>query len=229
MTGLFVTATGTDIGKTFVTAGLVRALRARGVAVEALKPVASGFDPAAPESSDPGVLLTALGREITAENLARISPWRFAAPLSPDMAARREGRRIDFAALIDFCHSATRAADILLIEGVGGIMVPLDNEHTVLDWVAALRLPLLIMAGSYLGTISHTLSALDVVKRWGLDVAALIVNETPGGPVDLEETAQTIERFAAGTEIITLRRRRPPDPPPSFARLAMRLWPVFER
>jgi dethiobiotin synthetase len=88
---LFVTATGTDIGKTFVTAALVRILRARGLVVGALKPVASGFDRAAAETSDPGILLDALGRDITETALDGISPWRFVAPLSPDMAGRREG------------------------------------------------------------------------------------------------------------------------------------------
>ncbi len=92
MSAIFITATGTDIGKTFVTAGLIRHLRASGREVDALKPVMTGFDPAHPEASDAGVLLAALGRPVTAAEIARISPWRFSAPLSPDMAARRERR-----------------------------------------------------------------------------------------------------------------------------------------
>ena len=89
--GLFITATGTDIGKTYVTAGLLRAGRRAGIAVDALKPVLSGYDPADAETSDAGVLLAALDRPITAATIAAMSPWRFAAPLSPDRAAEREG------------------------------------------------------------------------------------------------------------------------------------------
>ena len=95
MAGVFVTGTGTDVGKTFVTAALVRHLRSAGKTVDAFKPVVSGFDPANIANSDPGVLLSALGRDVTNDELDRIAPWRFAAPLSPDLAAKAESRSID--------------------------------------------------------------------------------------------------------------------------------------
>jgi dethiobiotin synthetase len=119
MSALFVTATGTELGKTFVTCGLARHLRARGGSVDALKPVASGFDIDHPEGSDSAALLAALGRAVTPETIADISPWRFAAPLSPDMAAGREGRAIDFAAMVSFCRDRIARSDRLLIEGIG--------------------------------------------------------------------------------------------------------------
>src|SRR4029079_821594 len=119
MSAIFIPATGTDIGKTFVAAGLIRHWRAAGRTVEALKPVVTGFDPAAAAASDPGVLLTALGRAVTPAEIDSLAPWRFTAPLSPDMAARRENRPIDFDALIDFSRGAIASAkDILLIEGI---------------------------------------------------------------------------------------------------------------
>ena len=91
MTAIFITATGTDIGKTFVAASLIGHFRQMGRLVEAIKPVVSGFDPAQAATSDPGVLLKALGLPVTAPQIERISPWRFRAALSPDLAARREG------------------------------------------------------------------------------------------------------------------------------------------
>lgn len=197
MNALFVTATGTDIGKTFVTAGLVRHLRAQGRNIAALKPVVSGLDPDDLRGSDPGRLLAALGRAVTPDAVAAISPWRFRAPLSPDMAAAREGRAIDFDALLGFTRGALGDVEIAFVEGVGGVMSPIDATHTVLDWMAALRLPLLIVSGSYLGTISHTLSALDVVARRGLAVRAVVVSESPGDAPPLEETRAAIARFAA--------------------------------
>jgi len=203
MSAYFVTATGTDIGKTFVTAGLIRHLRAQGRAVAALKPIISGFADVA--GSDTGILLDALGEAATAEAVARLSPWRFAAPLSPDMAAAREGRSIDFAALVEFCRAAENPGT-LFVEGVGGIMVPLDGTHTVLDWAAALALPLILVAGSYLGTLSHTLTALSVIAAAKLDVAALVVNESVGSGVPLEETRAALARFAPGVPIVTLPR-----------------------
>jgi dethiobiotin synthetase len=207
MTAVFVTATGTDIGKTFIARGMIGELRARGRSVEALKPVITGFDPGAPQMSDTGHLLLALGETLTPERIAAASPYRLREPLSPDIAARREGTAIDFAALTARSHRAVAAhRDALIIEGIGGIMVPLDDRHTVLDWMIELDLPLILAAGSYVGTLSHTLTALDVLDRADLRVAAVVVNETPGSAATLEDTVATIRRFAVGIEVLALPR-----------------------
>ncbi len=185
MPAVFVTSTGTEIGKTFVTAGLARHFRNAGRKVEALKPIVSGFDINAAQGSDPAILLESLNRPVTSEEIARISPWRFAAPVAPDLAAKREGCSVDFDALTSFCRDAINGNDLLLIEGVGGVMVPLDDRHTVLDWISALRLPVILVAGSYLGTISHTLTALHVLTQRNLSTLAIVVSETPGSTVPL--------------------------------------------
>src|SRR3954471_1111526 len=104
MTAFFITATGTDIGKTFVTAGLIRHMRATGRSVAAMKPVVSGFDPDAWRGSDPAALLVALGRPVDLAEVEHVSPWRFKAPLSPHMAARHEGRAIAFQEVVEFCR-----------------------------------------------------------------------------------------------------------------------------
>src|SRR6185437_417489 len=106
MAAYFVTSTGTDVGKTFVTAGLIRTLRTSNQAVAALKPVVSGYDSSTVETSDPAVLLRALGRPVAANEVERIAPWRFRAPLSPDLAAIREDRSIAFDQLIAFSRAA---------------------------------------------------------------------------------------------------------------------------
>jgi dethiobiotin synthetase len=225
MTAIFVSATGTDVGKTFVTAGLIRHFRAEGRAVDAIKPVVSGFDPAAPAGSDPAALLAALRRPLTIEEIGRISPWRFAAPLSPDMAARREGRAIDFDAVTAFCRSAMAARrGHLFIEGIGGIMVPLDDRHTVLDLMTQLRLPILLVAGSYVGTISHTLTALQVLVRRNLDVAALVVSESARSAATLEETVAAIARFSGSIDVAGIPRLADAAPThPAFAAVAQLL------
>ena len=207
MSAIFVTATGTDIGKTFVTSGLIRAIRGNGKTAEALKPIVSGFSPATSAVSDPGVLLDAMGDGVTPEALDRVSPWRFGAPLSPDMAAAREGRSIDFDALVQFSmNGIARARGTLLIEGVGGVMVPLDDRRTVLDWMKALKLPVLLVTGSYLGTISHTLTACDVLARAGLTLRAIALNDNGDGAVPLSDTQATLQRFLGGVPIVTIPR-----------------------
>lgn len=207
MSAYFVTATGTDIGKTFVTAGLIRYLRGLGQPVYALKPVVSGYDSSVVETSDPAVLLKALGRQVTADEIASIAPWRFRAPLSPDIAAAREGRSIDFDELIAFSRAAIAAATgMLFIEGVGGIMAPLEGKRTVLDWMAALNIPLVLVVGGYLGAISHTLTALNVIAQRQLKIAAVVVSESERGTVELDDTVASIARFSNGVDVVGLPR-----------------------
>lgn len=207
MSAYFVTSTGTDVGKTFVTAGLIRYLRTSNHGVDALKPVVSGYDSSVVETSDPAVLLSALGRPVAADEVERIAPWRFRAPLSPDLAAAREGRSVPFDDLIAFSRDAIRSnKGNLFIEGVGGIMVPLDGNRTVLDWMAALQIPILLVVGGYLGTISHTLTALDVIAQRRLKIAAIVVSESERNPVELADTVASIARFSGGVEVIGLPR-----------------------
>ncbi len=212
LTTLFVMGAGTDVGKTFVTVGLICALRRHGRAVMAIKPVASGLDMENWEGSDTGILLAALGLELSAANADAISPWRFQAPLSLDMAARREGRRIDFGALVGLCRTAAEACDdALLIEAAGGVMSPLDETHTMLDWAVALGAPALLVVGSYLGAISHALTALDALKRRDVRVRAVVVSETLGSPVVLNDTVATVQRFARSVPVVGLPRLSAPD------------------
>lgn len=210
MPPVFVTATGTGVGKTFVTCALVRALRAAGRPVRALKPVASGVDPDAPEGGDPALLLDALGRPLTPEAMDAVSPWRFRAPLAPPMAARREGRSLDLDDVIAFCRRALAEAEAetwTVIEGVGGVMAPVDDRKTVLDWMAALDSRVVLVTGSYVGAISHTLTALAVLRARGLDPAAVVVSES--GTADeppLTETLDALARLAPGAAMVGLPR-----------------------
>jgi dethiobiotin synthetase len=209
MATIFVTSSGTGIGKTYVTLRLIAELKASGRRVRALKPVASGFDAARPGDGDTGALLRALELEPTGTNLDEVSPWRFAAPLSPDMAAARERRTVPFDALVAHCRAAARRGEVTLIEGIGGVMVPLDGEHTVLDWIAALEVPALLVVGSYLGTLSHSLTAAAALRQRGVMIAALIVSESELEPVPAAETAATLARFVAPAPVLVLPRSAP--------------------
>jgi len=207
MNRLFVTATGTELGKTFTSAALLHGARVAGRTVQGLKPVASGIDDTNLADSDPAVLLRAQGIEPAWPAVERICPWHFAAPLSPDMAAAREGRAISFDDLLAFCRRALAGPeDLVLVEGVGGIMAPIDERHTVLDWAAALEIPALLVAGTYLGTISHTLTALATLAQRCVPVAALALSQSPESPVPPAETAATIARFAPGLPILHVPR-----------------------
>ncbi len=212
MSALFIAGAGTDVGKTHVTAGLIRTLRTRGVEVAALKPLVSGFDADDWAQSDPGRLLQALGQPLTDETLAALSPWRYRAPLSPDMAAEREGRSIDFDALLALCQQRIAAAgdSPLLIEGVGGVMSPISPTTTNLDWMRGLGAPIVLVAGSYLGSISHTLTAASVIRNAGLSLAAIVVSESEGADTPFAETLASLERLS-GARLFGVRRDQPAE------------------
>ena len=175
-----------------------------------LKPVISGYEECSIDSSDSGILLKSMGLEISHGNVCQISPWRFKAALSPDMAASREGRSINFAQLVEFCRtsiSTNTSKDIVtLIEGVGGTMVPLDAEHTVLDWISSLKIPTILVAGTYLGTISHTLTAYKALASKGINVSNIILSQSEKSPVPMSETRATISRFLPGIDITGIGR-----------------------
>ena len=206
---VFVAGAGTEIGKTYVTAALTRRLRAKGRPVRTVKPLASGVPPL----SDPGFaesdtarLLDAQGIALDAEAVESCSPWRFSAPLSPDQAAVLEGRSLDLADLVGWCRvqiAVTPGA--LLIEGVGGLMSPVTEAATGLDWLRALDVPAVLVTGSYLGAISHALTACETLRRYDVPLLAVAVSESAGAPAPASIVAASIARHA-GADVFCLRR-----------------------
>ena len=207
MSALFVAGAGTDVGKTHVTAGLIRALRARGQPVTALKPLVSGFDPEDWAASDPGRLLQALDEAPTLAALDRISPWRYRAPLSPDMAAAREDGAIDFDGIIALCRRrlVEAGAAPLLIEGVGGVMSPVSPATTNLDWMIALGAPVLLVTGSYLGSISHALTAASVIRTKNLSLTGIVLSESRDAATPFDDTLASLARLS-GVPVVGVRR-----------------------
>lgn len=204
MKSIFVAGTGTDLGKTHIACALLRAARAKGLTVDAFKPVVSGFDPAEPETSDPARLAAAMGRP---DAWAQISPRRYRAPLAPNLAARLEGETLAMADLVADCRTwlETRNVDLALVEGAGGVMSPMTDDATNLDLMTALALPVLLVAGSYLGTASHLLTALEVLRARGLTVAAIVVSESLDAP-DLSQTVEMLRAFERQTPIVVAPR-----------------------
>jgi dethiobiotin synthetase len=219
MSTLFVTATGTDVGKTFVCCRVIETLRGhRGLRV--IKPVASGVDSAALDETDTAQLLQAQGKRTDIDEFERATPWHYRAALSPDMAAAREGHAVPFDDVVAFSRTSPAAAGTLtIVEGIGGAMVPLDACHTVLDWMVALDPTVWVVTGSYLGSISHTLTTLRVLTGVGLTLGAVVLSESPESPADPEEVAAVLRRFAGNVPVVSL--RRPPAPGQLDAMLAL--------
>ncbi|HEY9235169.1 MAG TPA: dethiobiotin synthase [Phenylobacterium sp.] len=206
---LFIAGAHTDVGKTYAACAILRAARAAGQSVQALKPVVSGFDLANWEGSDPGRLLSALGRSLTVAELDAVSPLRFGAALSPPMAARLEGVDLRLAQLERFCRDglAASGADLTVVEGVGGVMSPIAEDATCLDVMITLGLPSVLVGGSYLGGVSHTLTAVETLRGRGLSIEAVVVSQDGAADApDFDQTLEAVARFAPGLKVIAARR-----------------------
>ncbi|TNE67205.1 MAG: dethiobiotin synthase [Alphaproteobacteria bacterium] len=195
MSGLFITATGTEIGKTLVTAALTYQLRQSGHVVTALKPIISGVSDQEMDGTDTAILACALGQGLDEATLDAISPFRYKAPLAPSMAASLEGRVLDYDLLIEKCREAMDHPVFTLIEGVGGAFVPLTGDKLVADWIQDVDLPAIVVAGSYLGTLSHITATLEAMKARGLEVRGVVVSESAGDAPDFEATLAEVRRW----------------------------------
>ena len=191
--GLFVTGTGTSVGKTVLSAALLAAIAAAGEPVRAHKPVVTGLDDRSPSGWPPDHELLASVAGMRGEEVA---PLRYGPAVSPHLAAGLAGEAIDPAALVARARAAVADEKTLIVEGVGGLLVPLAEELTVRDLAVALGLPLLIAAGPGLGTINHTLLTLDAARAAGLDVRAVVLTPWPEQPSELERSnRETIARM----------------------------------
>ena len=196
MRGYFVTATGTDIGKTYVSAALLSAWRAQGHAVAATKPLMSGFDEDALEQSDAGRLLAAMGQAVTPASVSGICLHRLAPPLAPNVAMRQAEIAQNYSEIRDFvARRLATAADFHLVEGAGGVMSPVTDDTLQIDLMADLRLPVILVAAPYLGSISHTLTALEVLKARELEISAVVVSQPSAHGHDPLAFAEELFRF----------------------------------
>lgn len=169
MRGFFITGTDTGVGKTLVAAGLAMALSERGLRVVALKPVSCGPD-------DDAALLE-LGARSGLPPAMR-NPVRLAAPAAPSVAARLEGRRISLPELLEGVRVAARGFDLALVEGAGGLLVPLSRDAMIADLAGALGLPVVVVARAGLGTVNHTMLTLEALAARSLPVAGLVISWT---------------------------------------------------
>ena len=182
--GVFVTGTGTDVGKTVVGAGLAAVLRQAGFRVGVLKPVSAG------PQVDTQLLRRAAG---CPEALDRLNPVALRHPLAPAVAARLERRRVRLAALVaSYQHLAARY-DTILVEGAGGVFVPLTARALVMDLIVALRLPALVVAHAGLGTLNHTLLTVEALRARRVPVLGIVLNRAAPGPRTLAERTNAPE------------------------------------
>jgi dethiobiotin synthetase len=187
VSALLVTGTDTGVGKTFVGCALAHAWRARGRRVGVMKPVETGVE------LEPEDALRLRAAAADPAPLDDVCPYRFRAPLAPSIAAALEGRAVDVDHLTALVTRRTREVDVLLVEGAGGLLVPIAGRLTWLDLAVRARLPLLIVAANRLGTVNHTALTARVAAAAGLDVRGFVLSQpTPATDPSAATNADTI-------------------------------------
>lgn len=181
---------GTDIGKTFFIENLCRKIPT----AKAIKPIASGcVDDDI--NCDSAKILSAMNLELNKKNLDKISPWRFEMPASPHFAGK-----VNYEELLNFCTSeiddAKKNDDFLFIESAGGVMSPINNEKTFLDLARDLKIPVILISANYLGAISHSLTAIEVLKKNNIFIEKIVLNENFISIVENIKIAKTISSFS---------------------------------
>jgi dethiobiotin synthetase len=185
--GIFITGTGTEVGKSVVSAAICAALGSRGKKVAAYKPVVTGIEDEGGAGWPPDHEL--LASVVTSgQKPEQIAPIRFEPPVSPHHAADLAGKRIDPRELVDAARAAAEGHDMIVCEGIGGLLVPFTTGYMVRDLALDLGLPLVIAAKAGLGTINHTLLTIEAARAGGLDLLGVVLTPWPEEPSDLERS-----------------------------------------
>ncbi len=213
MRGVFVTGTGTGVGKTVVAAVIARSLAAEGQTIAVFKPALTGLQEQG--EADHELLRRAAGSE---QSDAEIAPYRFDPPASPHLAAALAGEVVDPVRLRESARAAAANADALVCEGVGGLLVPLAPTYLVRDLAIDLALPLVIAAPPALGTINHTLLTVEAARAADLDVACVVLTPWPDFPSRIDESNRETIAALGDVRVETLPRLELADP---------RSWPAL--
>lgn len=197
MAGFFVSGTDTGVGKTFVACALARGLRAAGLDLGVMKPAETGVPDAGPE--DARALIAAAGVD---DPLELVCPVQLDLPAAPLVAAREQGLKVDLAAIDAAWAELTRRHEHMLVEGAGGLLVPLDEQLDMAGLAARLGLPILLVARAALGTINHTLLSIEACDRRGLDLIGVVVSHAEGTLTGADARNLALLRERLGSRLI---------------------------
>ncbi|BAU47034.1 dithiobiotin synthetase [Sulfurifustis variabilis] len=208
--GVFVTGTDTGVGKTLVAEALLRALAAAGRRAVGMKPVASGCRNTAdgPRSEDAERLAAASVLKVSYE---AINPFAYVPAVAPHLAARAVNRPIEIATVDERFRALARDADTVVVEGVGGWRVPIDERHTMADVAVRIGLPVLLVAGVRLGCLNHTLLTVEAIARDGCRLAGCVANRVDAGMAWADATEAALEARIEAPFVRVPHQRMSPD------------------
>jgi dethiobiotin synthetase len=200
--GVFITGTDTGVGKTFIAAKLIRSLVKNGIRAVPLKPIETGC----PVKDDKLNSVDAIELKKAAQvdvPLELVNPYTFQYPLAPSVACELEGRRIEIEKIKDVFYTLSRQFDFVVVEGAGGLMVPIVGAYFFADLAYDMALPLIVITRPGLGTINHTLLTVQAARSWGLNLFGIVINYSEPATNSLaEKTNPTVIDLLSGVPIL---------------------------
>lgn len=199
----FVTGTDTGVGKTHASVKLIQQLVAQGLKVVGMKPVASGCEWIDDVWQNEDVAKLVAASNVNAP-LDLVNPYRFDPPIAPHIAAAQIGKPIELAVIVDAYHQLCRLADVVVVEGAGGLLVPLNGTQTIADLILALRLPAVMVVGMKLGCINHALLTAQVMQQKNIPFVGWVANHIDAEMQVQTENMATLQHMLAQPPLLTL-------------------------
>lgn len=199
----FITGTDTDIGKTYIACKLIKQYIAQGYKVVGMKPIAAGCDLINGQWINEDVKLLSEASNVNAP-LDLINPYAFKAPIAPHIAAAQAGVRIEMSVIKHAFEALTKLADVVIVEGAGGLLVPIDDETTIVDLIKYLDIPAILVVGMRLGCINHTLLSYQVLRQQRIDLHAWVPNAIDPNMAEYSNNVDTIEKKLKGIKSLSL-------------------------
>ena len=188
---IFISSTGTDIGKTYCTVKIIREFINRGLELNVYKPILSGFDKFKIYESDSYKLLEPFLKNINITDIKAITPWLFKHPLAPSIAASKENKSLKYEEVLNWCLEKINKSNqntVNIFEGAGGIFVPIEGKKTIFDLIIDTKSDVILIVGNYLGSVSHTISAIKNLENMKIKVVNILLNENQDTHIDINDT-----------------------------------------
>ncbi len=189
---IFITSTGTNLGKTYCTVEILKELASRKIKINGFKPILSGFNSYSIADSDSYKILETKNINPKLENIKEITPWLFKSPIAPSIAAVNENKSLKYQEVLKWCSKKSNNSEINIFEGAGGIHVPIEGTKTILNLIQELKCKVVLIVGNYLGSVSHTISAIKNIQHENLEIINVIINENNDNDINIDDTKNLI-------------------------------------
>ena len=194
---IFITSTGTELGKTYCTVKILKELKKRNLNFKVYKPILSGFNKNKIELCDSYKILATHNKLVNLEKIKLITPWLYKSPIAPSLAASKENKKLIYKEVLEWCKKKKKSMNketLCLFEGAGGVFVPIEKNKTIFDLIKDTNSFVILVVGNYLGSISHTISVIKNLEFYGTKLINVVINDNQNSEISVKDTKCLLEK-----------------------------------